>query len=29
VRFLIKHRIIVLAIKDDNMDLLNPELITG
>ena len=28
VRFLTKHRIFVLAMKDDNMDLLNPELIS-
>jgi hypothetical protein len=27
VRFLTKHRIYALAMKDDNMDLLNPELI--
>lgn len=29
VRFLTKHRIFALAMKDDNMDLLNPELISG
>jgi hypothetical protein len=29
VRFLTKNRIFALAMKDDNMDLLNPELITG
>ena len=28
VRFLTKHRIFALAMKDDNMDLLNPELIS-
>lgn len=29
VRFLTNNRIFALAMKDDNMDLLNPELITG